>query len=204
MRFFGPALVLSVLMVAGCDTDAPLSDPSTSILDEALLGHWSGLHGDTSLHLFVGRHVVVGNPESIVEILGIEIDPKSRRFESIADSQGTNPIPRLYGSFTRIKDQAFLSVFFSGGNPADLSSENSFAKWSHDPKRNCVTIRYQTDGQQLRFATMTGDDFEKAANRGDLRQKDGLVTAESLVAYVERTGGRSVFNDEPVTFQKLP
>ncbi len=202
MRQIVFSILLSGLVLAGCDTDGPLSDPTASQVDEALLGHWYGIQDDTQLHFFVGHHDVEGNPSTLVEIFGLQFDLKKNRFDPISESEGANPMPRLYASVTTLANQKFLSVFYRGSDPADLSSKESYAKWISDPKKNCLTLRYESDGKTMTFSILDGDSFQQATKRGDLVMKDGNVTAASLVAYLQKSGGTEVFGGELVKLEK--
>lgn len=201
MRYGGSLIVAICFFATGCDVDKPLSDPATAEIDEQLLGHWAGvLESDdgsqSKIHLFIGKHSTKGNPESIMEALGVEYNIKEMRVES-----GTNKVQKMYFSVTTIGKLKLLNVYhnaLSEKGGLDLSEKGSFDKWAENMGRSCSILKYETDGKQLRLIPLDNKKLEQLTKDGILEKKNDRIRASSLIAYLRKSDGKGMFSNSGI------
>lgn len=200
-------VVLSVLLVSGCavHTNDPLSDPLTADADESLYGHWLETKKEDGktreLHAFIGKHTTKGNPKSIMEIALVywQIDEKTVQSDRL-----------LYFTTSAIAKTSYINLMVDSAPDFSLSGVGSYAKWTKNEKRACVIFRYSCDGKKLELwsAKESKAALKKLSEAGEVklihRDKEEFVTSDSLVKYLAKNGGESLFNDPAWTFSKVP
>jgi hypothetical protein len=197
--------------VCGCIIDKPLSDPKTSKVDERLLGRWEGVvtkaNPDAADSLmYIGRHAVAGNPTGIMEGLTVDYDDKAQKIIGV-DSNRVG-----YFSHTKVGEMNLINVFYEDvaekedPREADLSSTDSYEKWSKNPKRSVCLIRYVFDGETVKFYLADPVKLDDLAKNGKLkRADDNIISADSLAAYMAKSGSEGLFfgEDDVMIYKKL-
>jgi hypothetical protein len=195
-------VVISFILLSGCDLDKPLSDPATAKVDQNLLGHWVSdpyEQGDSVVtgHLFVGKHTTKGNPNSIMEAIFVLHDAKGStiRLESKLFDSGSSS--KVCFSVTEIDGVSYANTFWNrlktGSQPesyevAVLDIHEGYKKWEQNPNRSCRVFRYKTDGKQLTFSMMNpemlGVFFKQSGNH---------VESQSVAKYLHTSPNNILF-----------
>jgi hypothetical protein len=205
------ALVALVLLLTGCGitTPGPLSDPLKSEADSNLYGHWIAIMSDPNddakskkveWHLFIGKHVVEGNPKSIMEFVDVLWSPETQQ----VGSNGHRG--REYFTTTTIGKSSYMSLF-EHLRDNSLTEANSYRKWAADPDRSCSILRYRCDGKKLSlwFPCKDSDEtVKKLAALGKLELVGKRPTVESLVRYLGDDGGELLFDQLVCEAKKVP
>lgn len=192
-------LVLLIgLSLLGCDleTSQPLSDPLTAEADEAMYGHWIATQKEqdgtiSELHVFIGKHTVKGNPESIMEFVGVGWSPNKFEISGSDD--------KAYFTVTRIGKTSYLNLFAVSGEmtPPRRIKMGDYKKWASDEKRKCTIVRYQCDGKTLRVWNVNSkiEKRLKEEKQLELDERGGdIVSIESLIRYLRKYGGDELFD----------
>jgi hypothetical protein len=198
-------LLLPLVFTAGCviRTTQPLSDPVTAEADESLYGHWIAVRREPDgttheAHLFIGKHAVKGEPESIMEFAGVGWSRDKLQV------MGAGRI--AYFTVTRIGKTGYLNVFEVKGecDRPDLSGQGSYKRWTSNEKRLCTILRYQCDGRRLIVWNVNekANTLERLTSEKQLDVVDGIVTIESLVRYLRKNGGDTLFDHQAFVAQK--
>jgi hypothetical protein len=201
--------IFSTIFVSGCAvlTTQPLSDPLTAETDPNLLGHWvetftvDGVAKE--IHYFIGKHTTVNNPESIMECVSIEWQPKENQFTFHKET--------WYFSVANINNQKYASIFANKDEndypPPALNYEGSYEDWATSKNKRCWILRYQCDGKTLQVwgEKDLKDRLEAMIKNGQLKGHDGTITVDSLVKYLRKYGGNDLFNESGGRiFKKIP
>jgi hypothetical protein len=200
-------LLLPLAFATGCviTTTQPLSDPLTAEADESLYGHWIASERQSDgttheTHLFIGKHTVDGEPESIMEYAGVGWN----RDKLQAMGGGRN----VYFTVARICKYSYMNLFQIEGerDTPDLSAQGSYRRWASNEKRRCWVFRYQCDGRQLTVWTVkdAAKTMKRLADERQLDVTDNVVTIESLVRYLRKNGGSTLFSEQMFVFHKSP
>jgi hypothetical protein len=198
IRILAVAL-LPGLLGANCElvTKAPLSDPLKAEPDASLLGHWvqSKLENGKAreLHLFVGRHSVKGNPNSIMEAVMIEWHK---------DEQKIVPDRSYYFTTARIGESSYLSMLKVEDIPVQLKTPGSYETWTKSEKRRCTILRYECSAGKLSLWNVNEKALDKLQKDGHLKETDGAIAVDELGQYLRKNGGEELFGDKPLLLLK--
>ena len=194
------AVVLVLLALAGCtvDTTEPLSDPVTTAPDVSLYGHWVQKDATSEIHAFIGKHTTKDNPNSIMEIVKITRNTDDKQIEAG---------PTGYFTVSRVGNTSYMNLLAEkGDSKLSLSQAGSYAKWAKNDKKRCAVRRYKCDGMKLQVwtAKTPREALKKLSEAGEVKMIDEVVTADSLVRYLQKAGGEVLFNELLETWSKVP
>jgi hypothetical protein len=181
-------VLFGVLLAAGCGdavqlpVSEPLSDPVKAIRDDSLLGHWlleKGPDDNAQVHVFVGKKTVSETPDSIMEA-GIV---------SWSALENTVRITPFSFTVTRIGKESYVNLFYHSDK-----LNFSYPDWVKSEVKICSVLRYSCEGNTLRIWAQRRSEAKKIEDAGELNIVQGVITADSLIAYIERNGGDKLFS----------
>lgn len=202
-------VLFAALIGAGCvlETDEPLSDPASAEADPSMYGHWvvppqPGEQNGNEIHMFIGKHEQEQNPEGIMECASIPWNPKNLTI-------GGKP-SKFYFTVTKIGKERYMNVLRDKDEKEliDLSEKGSYARWAANKDHRCAIFRYMCDGKTLQicnheFNVLKRLTKDKVLARNEV-EGDEYCTTESLLKYLNKEGGETLFPQVQIEAKKTP